>query len=81
MNGNINCTNDNCCGSECTFTCDEGYQLLGEKVHTCGVGGNDIDDSGVWSHSEVPICQGDTLGNHVYNLAITKAVKNYRAMN
>ena len=29
------CTNDNFVGSECRFTCPEGYRLVSEKVSTC----------------------------------------------
>jgi len=52
-NGDLVCTDDVNFGSECVFSCDEGFALLGEETLTCGTGEG---INGVWNVEE-PVCQ------------------------
>nr|CAB3266741.1 sushi, von Willebrand factor type A, EGF and pentraxin domain-containing protein 1-like [Phallusia mammillata] len=59
--GTLKCTNEDKFGSKCTFSCDKGYSLEGEKVLTCNEKGN-------WDQTS-PTCRRiscpslDNLGN------------------
>ena len=45
-----------------TYSCDEGYILIGISTRLCLIGGS-------WSGSE-PTCEGQTPSQYVYNIAI-----------
>ena len=48
--GGVSCTNRNKFNSQCTFTCDPGYVLLGPRERRCGADHE-------WSGSREPICE------------------------
>jgi len=43
-------------GDNCYFSCDTGYELIGDSLVTCISDGNDDDGNGRWDHS-APTCQ------------------------
>uniref|UniRef100_H2Z6L8 Uncharacterized protein n=1 Tax=Ciona savignyi TaxID=51511 RepID=H2Z6L8_CIOSA len=61
-NGGVSCTNSNMINSQCTFTCNPAYELVGQTVLTCN---DDFDGdlNGQWS-SEAPFCRSTFLGAH-----------------
>uniref|UniRef100_F7AJJ2 Uncharacterized protein n=1 Tax=Ciona intestinalis TaxID=7719 RepID=F7AJJ2_CIOIN len=54
-NGNVNCINGNSLGSDCFFSCVDGYRMSGAPISTCTDDGNG-DTNGVWS-SPAPTCE------------------------
>ena len=48
-NGSVRCTSRNKFGSECSYSCDAGYMLLGPKERRCGADHE-------WSGSREPVC-------------------------
>ena len=55
----VTCNDTNLYGSQCTFSCDTGYQLVGNDTLTCESDGDDTDGTGEWD-TEAPRCQGET---------------------
>lgn len=53
-NGAVDCSDGKFYGSECTFSCETGYQLVGQRLVRC------VDD-GRWDGSQ-PYCQLMTCG-------------------
>ena len=53
-NSDLVCTDDVNFGSECLFSCDEGFVLVGDGTLTCNAGEG---VNGVWNMN-VPLCQG-----------------------
>ena len=53
-NGNVNCTDTNYFGSECTFNCNEGYGINGSALSVCIDDGTG-DVNGTWN-SSAPTC-------------------------
>jgi len=51
--GAVSCTNDEFLGSVCTFTCDEGHEMLGAPQSECM---QDFGVIGIWT-TEAPICE------------------------
>ena len=55
VNGSVSCTNGNASGSKCTYSCDDGYSLVGESELTCN-DDKDLDsDVGEWN-AVSPVC-------------------------
>uniref|UniRef100_H2ZCK7 VWFA domain-containing protein n=1 Tax=Ciona savignyi TaxID=51511 RepID=H2ZCK7_CIOSA len=54
-NGAMTCSNDNLLNSVCTFSCSDGYAVVGSPTSTCNDDGNG-DASGVWS-TQAPTCE------------------------
>ena len=52
-NGSVNHTAGTTVGQTATYSCNTGYNLVGDSTHTCQASGN-------WSGSE-PTCQGVLL--------------------
>lgn len=55
-NGNVNCDGDSF-SDQCLFSCNTGYQLVGDSMLTCISDGTDDDGIGVWN-GPVPTCKG-----------------------
>ncbi|XP_078495092.1 complement receptor type 1 [Ciona intestinalis] len=60
-NGGVTCTSTNIVNSECTFTCEPGYELVGAEVLTCN-DDSDGDANGQWSDTE-PFCRSKFFVN------------------
>ena len=53
VNGSVNHTAGTTFGQTATYSCNTGYELVGNSIHTCQASGN-------WSGS-VPTCRGVLL--------------------
>ena len=55
-NGNTpNCTDSNNFGSVCTFTCTDGFGIVGSSTLTCGGDGSSMDGT---YNEDAPTCEG-----------------------
>nr|XP_026693462.1 uncharacterized protein LOC100176005 isoform X6 [Ciona intestinalis] len=55
QSGEVSCTRSNEITSRCSFTCNQGYELVGEAILTCE-DDSDGDPNGQWS-SDAPFCR------------------------
>ena len=51
----VNCPVSSVYGSQCSFSCDEGYDLVGSETRTCELSGDFAPAS--WNGTE-PVCEG-----------------------
>ena len=59
-NGSVNHTTGTTIGENATYSCDTGYNLVGDSIRTCQATGN-------WSGS-APTCLGILLSNIIYHI-------------
>ena len=59
-NGSVNHTTGTTFGENATYSCDTGYNLVGDSTHTCQA-------TGEWSGS-APTCLGILLSNIIYHV-------------
>ena len=60
VNGSVNHTAGTTLGQTATYSCDTGYNLVGDSTRTCQAAGN-------WSGS-APTCAGILLSNIIYHV-------------
>ena len=73
--GDISCSKDNKVGSECTFTCNVGYELLGDGTRLC-------EDSHLWS-GVMPRCvptECPVLSAPKNGIVVCTAERSYRSI-